>query len=146
MPIIDTSVIIEMINSAGTCHLQANIIKRQLELGNIIAHLPMPNLSEIYYIALRIYSQLNQDIQKAKKLILWLVSHNHIKIQALTMDLIFLSGEIKNQYTISIMDSFNFALAKVLGEKLIFKSKEREFPPDLLKDFHIIFLDQFINS
>lgn len=143
MPIIDTSVIIEMINSKGACYLQANNIKKQIDLGKIIAYIPTPNLSEIYYIALRFYSHLNLELQNAKYLILWMVLHKNIRIHNLDIDLIFSAGELKNKYSISIMDSFNFALAKLLNEKLIFKSQEEEFSDELLKNFDIIFLDQF---
>ncbi|MHA1232075.1 MAG: type II toxin-antitoxin system VapC family toxin [Candidatus Helarchaeota archaeon] len=142
MPIIDTSVIIEMINAKGKCHAEANIIKREIDNGRLIGYIPFPNLSEVYYIAYSIYSYLGLDSQKAKKLIQWLFYHENIKIHPLNLDLIFLTGDIKNKYHISIMDSFNFALAKLLNEKLIFKSKEMEFSDKLLNDFEIIFIEQ----
>ncbi|MHA1270902.1 MAG: PIN domain-containing protein [Candidatus Helarchaeota archaeon] len=143
MPIVDTSVIIEMINVKGKCHAQAIIIKREMDNGRLKVHIPFPNLSEIYYIAYRIYSQLGIDTQKAKNLIQWLLYHKNIIIHPLNLDIIFLAGDIKNKYHISIMDSFNFAFAKLLNKKLIFKSKEMEFSDMLLNDFEITFLEQF---
>ena len=131
-----------MINSAGSCHLQANTIKQELDKGSIVAHLPIPLLSEIYYITLRVYSQLKKDLHLAKKLIDWLITHDNVIIYPLNMNLILRAGEIKHSFSISIMDSFNFALAQLMGKKLIFKSNEREFSDDLLKQFDIIFLDQ----
>ena len=143
MPIIDTSVIIEMINVKGKYHAHASIIKREIDNDRLKVYIPFPNLSEIYYIAYRIYSHLGIDTQKAKNLVQWLLYHKNVIIHHLSLDIIFLAGDIKNKYHISIMDSFNFALAKLLNKKLIFKSKEMEFSDMLLNDFEVIFLEQF---
>lgn len=137
--VLDTSVIIEMANKKGKFHKQALTVLELIVKGKIRGIIPNPCLAEIYYVASRLYDSK----QKAKNLLDWLVTQDNLQIERLDYDDLIMAGQIKEKYSISIMDSFFLTLSKKYNCKVIFRKREKEFSTELLKEFQMVFLSEY---
>ena len=78
---IDTGVWIEYINTRGVLHTQAKAVVDSVNQGKISAILTPLTLTEIFYVAERVYQEVHKPPQSeilAKKLYDFIYYHPHI--------------------------------------------------------------------
>ncbi len=145
--VIDTSVIVEYIDKAGPWHKYARIIFSEIIRERIVAYIPIITLSEILYVAKRVYEKrrVQEPKKKALGLIRWLYQHPNIRIVVMRLRAIVLASLIKSKYRLSISNCYVIALAKLLKAKL-FSGREREMfkHVNILKRVYgVIFLEDY---
>ncbi len=145
---LDTSVIIEYIDKAGPWHRFARTIFSEIIHGHAIAYIPTIVLSEVFYVAKRIYERtgIPNSKRKAIKLVKWLYQHPNIRVIGRGFRIILLAGLIKAKYHLALSDCYVLALAKLLRAKPVFRKKEREMLKHidrLRRLYGVIFLDDY---
>ena len=146
---IDTGVWIEYINTNGLLHPQAKAIIDLIENGENDAVLTPLTLTEIYYVAQRVYKEVyssHESEKRAKKLYDFIYLHPHIEIKPLDYELCLRAGIIKSKYNIAFSDCFLFALSEKEDSTVLFKSIENEMKPNikqLKKNFKLKFLEDY---
>jgi predicted nucleic acid-binding protein len=146
---IDTGVWIEYINTNGLLHPEAKAVIDLLENGETEAVLTPLTLTEIYYVALRVYKEVysSQESEKrAKKLYDFIYLHPHIEIKPLGYELCLRAGIIKSRYNIAFSDCFLLALSEKEDVTVLFKSMENEMKQnikELKKKFNLKFLEEY---
>ncbi len=145
---LDTSVIIEYIDKAGDLHEQARAIFSAILAGKLEAIIPHPILAETYYVAVRIYREL--DVKEpeviASKLIGWLYRLPMIKIIGESLELAVEVGRVKVNYNLALTDCYVLATSKICGCKAVFKKPEREMLrkiDSLRAEYQLIFLEDY---
>ena len=125
--VVDTSVIIEYIDKAGPWHRYAKAIFNEIIRGRAVAYIPTIVLSEVLYVAKRIYERTRapKPKKKAIRLVKWLYYHPNVRIIGRKFRMIVLAGLIKAKYRLAISDCYVLALAKLLKAKPIFRKKRK---------------------
>jgi len=146
--VIDTSVVIEYIDRAGPWHRLARAIFNRIVRGQIIAYIPAIILSEVLYVARKIYGKvgLSNPKDKAVRLVRWLYQHPNIRVVGRNLRLIVLAGLIKTKYHLAMSDCYVLALAKLLKAKPLFRKKEKEMMKHmntLRRLYGIVFLEDY---
>ena len=146
--VVDTGVVIEYIDKSGPWNKYARIIFSEIIQGRIVAYIPIITLSEILYVAKRIYEKkgVQESKKKALSLIRWLYQHPNIRIVGKSLRAIILAGLIKSKYRLAMSDCYVLALAKLLKAKPIFRKKEREmfkYVNTLKRVYGVIFLEDY---
>lgn len=146
--VLDTSVVIEYINSAGKLHLQASAIFDAVSKGSLRAIVPAPVLAETFYVSTRIYSSLGalNPEEKAERLVTWINNHPHVDVpRNFYLDLE--AGKMKLRYGISLTDCYVLAASKVYRAKAVFKKREKEMESiehALRKELEVVFLEDYL--
>jgi len=148
MIVLDSSVIIEYIDLKGELHKTAEIIFENLNQGKLTGLISHPTLAETYYVAQRIYGEIDPENAKKKATLLinWLYSHPHLKVITDKIDLATLAGEIKLNLKLALTDCYVLAISKIHNAKAIFKKREKEMQNVIKKieeNFEIIFLEDY---
>lgn len=140
---IDTGVFIEYIDLKGSFHKLAQALINSFH--RIEVFLPGVILAETCYVAARIYKTLgfSNFLEKALKLVEWLNGHPSIQINR-SFDLDVEAAKIKTQYNVALTDCYLLAMSKVKDCIAIFRKREKEMPPNIEKDFNILFLEDYV--
>lgn len=145
---LDTSIIIEYIDTNGKLHEQAKLTFSALLTSKLEAILPHPILAETYYVAASLYDKL--EIEKpqtlASKLIEWLYRLPTIIIPNGDINLAIEAGEVKLNYYLALTDCYVLAASKIHGCKALFKKREKEMLKNietLKKDYQLLFLEDY---
>ena len=146
--VLDTSVIIEYVDKAGPWHKHARAIFNEIIRGRVVAFIPAIVLSEVLYVARRVYEKTKARDPKGKaiRLVKWLYQHPNIRIIGRSLRVIILAGLIKSKYRLAISDCYVLALAKIMHAKPVFRKKEKEMMKHLKvlrKRYNVIFLDDY---
>ena len=144
---IDTSVLIEYINLAGSLHKEAKAVIQSVLDGKIIAVIPHPVLAETYYVSVGIYEKhnLTNPEQRAKNFVEWIYRSPNFSIAEPSLELAILAGRIKRKFNLALTDAYVLASAKLYKAKAVFRSKEKEIADkleDITKEYDIVFLEQ----
>jgi predicted nucleic acid-binding protein len=146
---IDTGVWIEYINTRGVLHHQAKTVIDSVNQGKVTAILTPLTLTEIFYVAQRVYQEVHTQSQSeiiAKKLYDFIYYHPHVEVKNLDYKLCLDAGTIKSRYNIALSDSFLLALSEHNNVTVLFKNLECEMKPDiqeLIKRFNLRFLEDY---
>ncbi|MGC8932791.1 MAG: type II toxin-antitoxin system VapC family toxin [Candidatus Methanodesulfokora sp.] len=140
--VVDTSVVIERIIKNSPHKLLAEnlfnrALKREVEL-----YVTLQTLSEVLYIASRIYSlsRVSDPNKEAESLILWLTSRT--RPIAPTFEIALRAGELKKELGFSITDCYVIAAAEHIGGKALFLKLEDEMKERMerIKDLPVEFM------
>jgi len=146
---IDTGVWIEYINIRGVLHPQAKAVVDSVIQGKVTAVLTPLTLTEIFYVAQRVYQEVHTRSQSeilAKKLYDFIYYHPHVEVKTLDYELCLNAGIIKSRYNIALSDSFLLALSEHNNATILFKNLESEMKPniqELIKSFNLRFLEDY---
>ena len=108
----------------------------------------MPVLSEVLYVAKRVYERTGvlDPKRKAIRLVKWLYQHPNIRIVGRSFRIIILAGLIKAKYRLALSDCYVLASAKLFKAKPVFRKKEKEMLKHinrLRRLYGVIFLDDY---
>jgi len=119
--IVDTGVLIEYINEAGTYHEK---VKKLIESYTPLYVTPI-TLSEVLYVSYRVYitAELSNANNYAKEFVEWLSTK--LKVTEINHEIVIKAGEIKKKYGIALPDCYVIATADYLKDKALFK-REKE--------------------
>jgi len=142
---LDTGVIAEYIDLAGSLHKEAEAIVRNVLGGKLLAIIPHPILVETYYVSARIYERLglSDPEERAEKLIEWFYRSPNISLAEPSLELAILAGKVKRKFSLALTDAYVLASAKLYGGKALFRSKEKEIVKRLNKiidEYDVAFL------
>ena len=146
---IDTGVWIEYINTRGVLHTQAKAVVDSVNQGKISAILTPLTLTEIFYVAERVYQEVHKPPQSeihAKKLYDFIYYHPHVEVKPLEYELCLNAGIIKTRYNIALSDCFLLALSEHNNVTILFKNIESEMKQnisELIKRFDLKFLEDY---
>jgi predicted nucleic acid-binding protein len=146
---IDTGVWIEYISTRGALHIQAKAVVDSVNQGKISAILTPLTLTEIFYVAERVYQEVHKPPQSeilAKKLYDFIYYHPHIEIKPLEYELCLNAGIIKTRYNFALSDCFLLALSEHNNVTILFKNLEVEMKQnisELMKRFDLKFLEDY---
>lgn len=140
---IDTGVFIEYIDLKGSFHKLARVLIDSLHKMEVF--LPSVILAGTYYVAARIYKTLgvSEYWEKALKIVEWLNGHPSIHVNR-SFNLDLEAAKVKMQYGLALTDCYLLALSKIRDSTAIFRKREKEMPPNLEKDFKILFLEDYV--
>ena len=145
---IDTSVWIESIVENAKYHNIALKFIDGLERGEIQSVITPITVSEVFYVAYRVYRTVgmphNDAERKAELFFEKLYSHKNIRV-ILNKEITLLAGKIKSKYNISLSDSYILALAKNKSAVPLFRAPEKEMEGKIKKlkeEFHVKFLSE----
>ena len=144
----DTSIIIEYIDTEGDLHEQAKLTFSAILSGKLEAILPHPILVETYYVSTGLYDKL--EIEKpqilASKLIEWLYRLPTIIIPNGGTNLAIEAGRAKLSYGLALTDCYVLAASKIQDCKALFKKREKEILKNietLEEEYELIFLEDY---
>lgn len=145
---IDTGVWIEYINTRGTLHNEAKIVIDSVTQGKATAILTPLTMTEIYYVAERVYREVNapKSEKRANKLYDFIYYHPFVEIKPLDYEFCLNAGIIKTKYNIAFSDCFLLALSKKFDAIVLFKSVENEMRQnikELNRHFNLKFLEDY---
>lgn len=146
---IDTGVWIEYINTRGALHPQAKAVIDSVDHGEATAILTPLTLTEIYYVADRVYQEVHTPPQSeilAKKFYDFVYYHPHVEVKQLEYKLCLNAGIIKSKYNIAFSDCFLLALSEHDNTTVLFKNVENEMKrniKELNKRFNLKFLEDY---
>ncbi|NJD76910.1 MAG: type II toxin-antitoxin system VapC family toxin [Candidatus Methanoperedens sp.] len=146
---IDTGVWIEYINTRGTLHPQAKAVIDSVNRGGTTAILTPLTLTEIYYVAGRVYHEVHAQSKSeilARKLYDFVHYHPYVEIKPLDYELCLNAAIIKSRYNIAFSDCFLLALSENDNVAVLFKNVESEMKQnikELNKHFNLKFLENY---
>ncbi len=146
---IDTGVWIEYINTRGTLHPQAKAVVDSVNRGETTAILTPLTLTEICYVAERVYQEVHTQSQSeilARKLYDFVYYHPYVEIKPLDYELCLNAAIIKSRYNIAFSDCFLLALSENDNVTILFKNVESEMKQninELNKRFNLKFLENY---
>jgi predicted nucleic acid-binding protein len=140
--VVDTSVVIErIIKNSPHKPLAENLFNRALK-REVELYVTLQTLSEVLYIASRIYSlsRVRDPNKEAESLILWLTSRT--RPIAPTFEIALRAGELKKELGFSITDCYVIAAAEHIGGKALFLKLEDEMKERMerIKDLPVEFM------
>ena len=105
--ILDTSVIIEYIDLAGSCHRQAEALIENVSKGRLLAVIPHPTLAETYYVSARVYEKLGLEKaeRRAEELVEWLYRSPNFTVAEPSLELALQAGIIKRRCNLALTDA-----------------------------------------
>jgi len=144
----DTSVIIEYIDTKGELHEQAKLTFAALLTSKLEVILPHPILAETYYVATRLYHKLKIENPQnvASKLIEWLYRLPTTIIPSEDTNLAIETGKAKLNYGLALTDCYVLAASKTHNCKALFKKPEKEMLKnidELKKEYQLLFLEDY---
>ena len=145
---VDTSVIIEYVDLEGELHEEAQTIFSALLTGKLESVFPHPILAETYYVATKLYNNLQtKDSESmATKLVEWLYRLPTTVVPSEGTDLAVEAGRAKLNYGLALTDCYVLAASKLYGCKALFKKPEKEMQKKmdaLKKEYHFLFLEDY---
>ncbi|RLE88978.1 MAG: PIN domain nuclease [Thermoprotei archaeon] len=146
--VLDTSALIEYIVLSSPYRQLLEEIFKEAVKGQRELFINSITLSEVLYIAMRIYraANLEDPNSEAKKFIMWLVSRANIV--NIDKDIALYAGELKKKLKIALPDCFVIATARKIHGSALFKKAEKEMLPILnkLKKLNVLFLEELLKK
>lgn len=142
--VVDTSVVIEYVNEAGALLEKAARLFEKAITGNIELYVTPLTLSEVLYVASRVYQAAGvaDPNGEAARLARWLTSI--ARMVALDERIALRAGELKKMLRISLADCYVIASAVALGATPLFRHAEAEMRP-VLAELRRLGSDSFTN-
>lgn len=146
--VLDTSVVIEYANAHGKFHPQATALFASLETGRLQALVPAPILSEVYYVARRVYAAVGapEPRRKAQQLCEYVYYHPAVEVAELTLPTLLAAGRAKDAYGLALADCFVLAVAKTRAAQAVFRHREHELAQRwrrVRRAFRVLFLEDY---
>lgn len=142
--VLDTSVIIEYIDEESPYRGDVEKLFKYIISRGVEAYIPSVTLSEVLYVATRIYKEARSKFpnRDAENFVLWLWKHPYINIVDVTPEISLEAGEIRKSIKISLIDCYVLATAKNMGIPPLFLKLEKEMEKyiEKLKEYRIEFL------
>ncbi|MEM1509183.1 MAG: PIN domain-containing protein [Thermofilaceae archaeon] len=140
--VVDTSVIVERILSSSPFKERVEVLFDDARRGGVSLYVTLLTLSEVLYIASKIYALagVEDPNREAVLLTLWLTSRARI-VQP-TEDTALRAGELKKTLGLALVDCYAIAAAEQLRCKALFLKPEKEMwrKKELIKQLPIEFL------
>ena len=126
--VLDTSVIVEYIDEESPYRDKIENLFRRIATGKIRAYITTTTLSEVLYVATRIYQEASSPNpnEDALNFVKWLIKYPGVKIVNVDFRISLLAGELRKRMKISLIDCYVIATAKVLNARPLFLRLERE--------------------
>lgn len=145
---LDTSVIIEYIDKNAQFQEQASAVFASLLSDEIEAIIPIPILSETFYVSAKIYEKMgvSEPEETSEDLVEWLFRLPTVTVPAASKDLAIEAGRAKLRYCLSLTDCYILAASQVYKCKALFKKPESEMIPKighLKQAYSIVFLEDY---
>lgn len=145
---LDTDVIVEYIDLAGSYHTQAKAIFDSVLAGRLQAIVPHPILAETYHVSLRIYERLRLENpeSRAEGLVDWLYRSPNFSIAEQSLELALLAGRIKKQFGLALTDAYVLAASRLCKGKAVFRTREKEIQQNITqisRNYHLVFLEDY---
>jgi len=146
---LDTGVIVEYIDLAGSYHYQAKAIIENVLAGRLSAVIAHPTLVETYYVSTRIYKRIGvrRPDLRAEELVEWLYSSPNFTIAESSLKLAIEAGRIKERFRLALTDAYVLAASKLYKGKAVFRKREREMASrlkELSKKYDLVFLGDYL--
>ena len=131
-------------------HTQAKAVVESVNRGETDAVLTPLTLTEIYYVAERVYQEVYMPPQSEtlpKKFYDFVYHHPHVEIKPLEYELCLKAAMIKSRYNIAFSDCFLLALSENDNAQVLFKNVESEMKQnikELNKRFKLKFLENYL--
>jgi len=128
---------------------QAKAVVDSVNRGETTAILTPLTLTEICYVAERVYQEVHTQSQSeilARKLYDFVYYHPHVEIKPLDYELCLNAAIIKSRYNIAFSDCFLLALSENDNVTILFKNVESEMKQninELNKRFNLKFLENY---
>jgi len=144
--VLDTSVLIEYIVKKAPYKLKVGKLLEKAAEGKIELFITSITLSEVMYVASKIYevALLPSPNREALDFILWL--KGRVKIIEANEDIAIKAGELKKILHIALPDCYVIAAAEVMNAIPVFKKVEREMKLVLnkLRNLKVKFLNEIL--
>lgn len=145
---LDTSVIIEYIDRNAQFQEQASAVFASLLSDEIEAIIPIPILSETFYVSAKIYEKMgvSEPEETSEDLVEWLFRLPTVTVPAASKDLATEAGRARLRYCLSLTDCYVLAASQVYKCKALFKKPESEMIPKighLKQAYSIVFLEDY---
>lgn len=145
---LDTSVIIEYIDRNAQFQEQASAVFASLLSDEIEAIIPIPILSETFYVSAKIYEKMgvSEPEETSEDLVEWLFRLPTVTVPAASKDLAIEAGRARLRYCLSLTDCYVLAASQVYKCKALFKKPESEMIPKighLKQAYSIVFLEDY---
>lgn len=143
--VLDTSVIVEYIDEESPYRDNLERLFDDIDNGSLKAYVSTMTLSEVLYVASRIYRNagMAEPNKEARIYVEWLVNKPGIEVVEISKEIGILAGEIRKKVRISLVDCTVLAVAKIMNARPLFLKKEKEmesFIDTLLSEYEIEFL------
>ncbi len=142
--VIDTSVIVEYINARGLYRLKAARMFEKAATGSLKLYVSVVTLSEVLYVASRIYevAGLERPNERALDLVDWI--RGRAQVVEVNEDIALRAGEIKKKLGIALSDCYVIATAQTLDATPVFRKIEKEMESKIesLRALGVEFLDE----
>ncbi len=146
--VIDTGVFVEYIQARASLRSSVAKLFSEAVEGRIELIANWLTLSEVFYVASRIYefAKVEKPNEEALNYIEWL--RTFIKVVDTNMGVTLKAAELKKQLKLSILDCIVIATAKEYKAKPLFKHLEKEMKPveGELRKLGVIFLSELKHS
>jgi predicted nucleic acid-binding protein len=145
---LDTSVIIEYIDRKAQFQEQAKAVFTALLNSEFEALIPLPTLSETYYVSAKIYQKLGVEKPEdtSAELVEWLFRIPSVTVPTGNKDLAIEAGKAKLKYCLSLTDCYVLATSQIYGCKALFKKPEEEMRrkiSQLKRAYQLVFLEDY---
>jgi len=127
--VLDTSVLVEYLGEEPAYGIDE--LFRRIGRGEFRAYLTHVTLSEVVYVAYRIYreAKASDPNGKALKYVDWLINLPGTEIVKLDVSIAKAAGELKKRFRLALSDVFVIASAMTMGYPAIFLRLESEMEP-----------------
>ncbi len=144
---LDSGVLIEYVTPESPNYTLARNLLLMSLLGRVKLYVQIISLTEVYYVSLRLYKTmgLKQPGEKARALFNFYINHPGINIVVPDSKIALEAGVIKENYKISLADSYVLATAKNKASIPLFRKVEEEFKEiygELKKAFRLTTLQE----
>jgi predicted nucleic acid-binding protein len=142
--VLDTSILIEYIISRSPYRPKVVKLFNEALTNNIKLYISVITLSEILYVASRIYQVvgISDPNSEAQNFVEWIKGRT--QIISVNEDIALRAGELKKKLHIALSDCYVIASAEAIGAIPVFKKIEREMKPVInnLRKLNVKFLDE----
>lgn len=142
--VLDTSVLIEYIIEREPYRRKVEEIFNKSIQGEIQLYIPITTLSEVIYVASRVYEAANipNPNEEAINYIEWIETKT--TLIEITEEIALRAGELKKKLRIALPDCYVIAAAESINAIPLFKRKEREMIPieENLRKLGVKFLNE----
>ena len=146
--VLDTSVLVEYLGEEPTRGIDE--LFSRIGRGEFEAYLTHVTLSEVVYVAYRIYREVKASDPngKALKYVDWLVNLPGMEIVRPDIGIAKTAGELKKRFKLALSDVFVMASAMTVGCPAIFLKLESEMEPyeKELRDLGAIFWEEVVSE
>ena len=146
--VLDTSVLVEYLGEGPTRGIDE--LFNRIGRGEFEAYLTHVTLSEVVYVAYRVYreAKVSDPNGKALKYVDWLINLPGTEIVRLDIGIAKTAGELRKRFKLALSDVFVMASAMAVGCPAIFLKLESEMEPyeKELRDMRAIFWEEVVSE